>query len=161
MRKIGALLGSLTFLVLAPGTVAGLIPWWITHWQAAAEFSGQEALRLAGFLLLTLGLVPLLESFGRFALEGQGTPAPIAPTVHLVVSGFYRHVRNPMYVGVTTVIVGQALVFADVRLLAYAVFVWLMFALFVVIYEEPVLERTYDGEYTRYRANVPRWIPRL
>jgi protein-S-isoprenylcysteine O-methyltransferase Ste14 len=161
MRRTGALLGSLIFLVLAPGSVAGLIPWWITDWKTAAAFSGKEELRLAGFVLLGLGLVPLLESFARFALIGLGTPAPIAPTSYLVVSGFYRYVRNPMYAGVVTVIFGQALVFADLRLLAYAVLVWLTFELFVLIYEEPVLERTYGEEYARYRTNVPRWIPRF
>ena len=101
------------------------------------------------------------KSFARFALKGLGTPAPIAPTAHLVVSGFYRFVRNPMYVGVLAAILGQALVFANWRLFAYAGLVWLMFELFVLIYEEPTLKRTFGQEYAAYRANVPRWVPRF
>lgn len=161
MRKLGAILGSLIFFLLAPGTVAGFVPWWITGWQSAAVLPGQAAAQLVGFALVGLGLVPLLDSFARFALVGLGTPAPIAPTSSLVVSGFYRYVRNPMYLGVVTVILGQALVFADVRLVVYAVLVWVAFALFVLGYEEWVLARRYGDEYAQYCENVPRWVPRL
>jgi protein-S-isoprenylcysteine O-methyltransferase Ste14 len=111
--------------------------------------------------LAAAGTVPLLDSFLRFALEGLGTPAPVAPPQRLVVSGFYRHVRNPMYVGVVTMILGQGLFFADVRILAYAAIVWLAFYAFVVGYEEPTLQQQFAGAYAEYRANVPRWLPRL
>ena len=97
----------------------------------------------------------------RFAIEGLGTPAPIAPTRHLVVTGFYRHVRNPMYVAVLAVILGQALLFANARLLAYGAAFWLACHLFVVFYEEPTLRRSFGADYDAFRANVPRWIPRL
>jgi protein-S-isoprenylcysteine O-methyltransferase Ste14 len=111
--------------------------------------------------LVGLGIIPVLESFARFAWKGLGTPAPIAPTKHLVVSGFYRYVRNPMYVGVVSAILGQALLFGDVRLLAYAAAVWLATFLFVVVYEEPALRRQFGEEYANFRKHVPRWIPRL
>jgi protein-S-isoprenylcysteine O-methyltransferase Ste14 len=100
-------------------------------------------------------------SFARFGLEGLGTPSPIAPTQKLVVTGLYRYVRNPMYVAVVAVILGQALLFGDWRLLWYAALFWLACRIFVVVYEEPTLERTFGAEYEDFRANVPRWIPRL
>ena len=103
----------------------------------------------------------LLDSFARFALEGLGTPAPIAPPRNLVVSGLYRHVRNPIYVAVVAVILGQAVLFADWRLLGYGALIWLAFHTFVLAYEEPTLRQSYGAEYESYRANVPRWLPRL
>jgi len=103
----------------------------------------------------------LLDSFRRFAVEGLGTPAPIAPTQRLVVSGFYRYVRNPMYVAVASVIFGQGLLFGSVAVLEYGVAVWLAFYLFVLLYEESVLRARYGEEYDIFVAEVPRWLPRL
>ena len=109
--------GSILFFVLAPGTVAGLIPWAISGWTFSTPFLGSDATRFLGAALILAALDIILDSFARFALIGQGTPAPTHPTRHLVVSGFYRHVRNPMYVAVLGAIGGQALLFADARLL--------------------------------------------
>jgi protein-S-isoprenylcysteine O-methyltransferase Ste14 len=161
MQKTHALAGSFLFLLIAPGTVAGFVPWVICHWQVQPAFLGVAATRWLGVVLMIFGLVPLLESFARFALKGLGTPAPVLPTRHLVVSGFFRHVRNPMYVGVVSTIVGQALWFADARLLAYAAVAWVFMHLFVVAYEEPRLHVTFGEEYDAFRARVPRWLPRL
>lgn len=161
MRKFWAAIGTAVFFVIAPGSLAGLIPWWITRWQMKPAFLEMEFSRYFGMALVLGGLVPLVESFARFALKGLGTPAPIAPTQHLVVSGFYRYVRNPMYVGVVTIILGQALILGDVRLLYYAAIVWLGFHLFVLLYEEPTLRRAYGAEYENFCAHVPRWLPRL
>jgi protein-S-isoprenylcysteine O-methyltransferase Ste14 len=161
MRKIVSLAGSLLFLVVAPGTVAGLVPWLICGGQLQPAFPGLPILRLIGLALIVLGLIPLLESFLRFAVKGLGTPAPVMPTRRLVVTGFYRRVRNPMYVGVVTIILGEALLAGDERLLAYAALVWLAMHLFVVFYEEPKLQATFGAEYERFRANVPRWVPRV
>lgn len=158
MRKNLALAGSFLFFFVAPGTVAGFLPWLIGHWRFQPGFWGFRGL---GVLLIVLGLVPLVESFVRFAWKGLGTPAPVMPTRHLVVSGFYRFVRNPMYVGVVAIVIGQALLFADLRLAAYAVLVWLSVHLFVVFYEEPTLQKTFGAEYERFRIAVPRWVPRL
>src|SRR5439155_18344487 len=97
MRKLLAIVGSAVFLVIAPGFVAGLAPWWISHWQVGDPCLGMPLFRLGGGLLITLGVLGLLDSFVRFALQGVGTPAPIFPTCHLVVTGLYRYVRNPMY----------------------------------------------------------------
>jgi protein-S-isoprenylcysteine O-methyltransferase Ste14 len=116
---------------------------------------------LAGIALILLGLIPLVASFVRFVFEGLGTPAPIAPPQRLVVGGFYRYVRNPMYVGVVSVILGQALLLGDVRLLWYGAILWLGFHLFVLVYEEPTLRQMFGESYIIFCANVPRWIPRL
>ncbi len=161
MRKFWALLGSAVFFVIAPGTLAGFLPWAISRGEMQPALFGQDWLRIVGGVLVFLGLMPLLNSFLRFALEGLGTPAPIAPPTQLVVTGFYRRVRNPMYVGVVAIILGEALLLGAVTLLWYAAVVWLGFHLFVLGYEEPTLDHSFGDEYKTYRENVPRWLPRL
>jgi protein-S-isoprenylcysteine O-methyltransferase Ste14 len=161
MKRPAAVVATAAFFFLAPGTVAGLIPFWISRWEFRPPFFGLEAVRWLGVLLIALAAPVLLESFARFALEGLGTPAPVLPTHHLVVKGFYRYVRNPMYVAVATVIFGQALLFGNRFLLFYAAVVWTTFHGFVLSYEEPKLRRTYGAEYEAYCAKVPRWIPRI
>lgn len=123
--------------------------------------AGAFSLRILGALLIVAGLPVLLDSFARFALQGLGTPAPIAPPRHLVVTGLYRYVRNPMYVAVVSLIVGQGLLFGSVQVLEYGLTLWLGFHLFVLLYEEPTLRGTFGGEYEGFCANVRRWIPRL
>jgi protein-S-isoprenylcysteine O-methyltransferase Ste14 len=149
------------FLLIAPGTVAGLVPWWISRWRIQATFLDIRLLRVVGALLVIAALPVLLDSFARFALQGLGTPAPVFPTRHLVVSGLYRHVRNPMYVGVVTAIVGQGLFFGNLRLLEYGALVWLGFHFFVLAYEEPRLRATFGADYEAFCIHVRRWIPRL
>jgi protein-S-isoprenylcysteine O-methyltransferase Ste14 len=161
VRKAFAILGSAIFLVVAPGVVAGFVPWTISRWEFDAPFFGLAPLRFAGGALIALGLAGLLECFGRFALQGIGTPAPVFPTRHLVVMGFYRHVRNPMYISVVAAILGQALLFGNVALLEYGAIVWLLFHLFVLLYEEPTLRASFGPEYQSFCAEVPRWIPRF
>ena len=161
MRRILAIIGSAIFLVVAPGIVAGYVPWLICKWHVEAPLLGISSFRVLGVVFIAAGLPVLLDSFVRFALQGLGTPAPIFPTRHLVVSGLYRYVRNPMYVAVLSLILGQGLVFASIRVLQYGVAVWVAFFLFVVLYEEPTLRRSYGREYEEFRANVSRWIPRL
>ena len=161
IRKIAAIVGSALFLVTAPGFVAGLVPWWISHWRFQSALLGLQPLRVAGGILITLGAAGLLDSFRRFAVQGLGTPAPVFPTCHLVITGLYRYVRNPMYVAVVSVIVGQALMFGNTRLVEYGGLVWLLFHLFVLVYEEPTLKAGFADEYEVFSAEVPRWIPRL
>jgi protein-S-isoprenylcysteine O-methyltransferase Ste14 len=108
-----------------------------------------------------LGVIGLLDSFARFALQGIGTPAPVFPTRHLVATGLYRYVRNPMYVAVVITILGQGLIFGNITLLQYGGIVWLLFHLFVLLYEEPTLTASFGSEYKSYCAEVPRWIPRF
>lgn len=161
MRRIIAILGSAIFLVIAPGIVAGYVPWRLCRWRAGAPLLGTPSFRPVGVLLIVAGLPVLLDSFARFALQGLGTPAPIFPTRHLVVSGLFRYVRNPMYVAVIALIVGQGLLFGSIRILEYGIAVWMGFYLFVLIYEEPTLRMTFGPEYEEFCANVPRWVPRL
>jgi protein-S-isoprenylcysteine O-methyltransferase Ste14 len=160
-QRIAPLVGTAIFLVVAPGTIAGLIPWLITGCRVEPALLGLEPLRWLGIALLILGAVLVLETFARFALQGLGTPAPVYPTKALVVTGSYRFVRNPMYVGVVSLIFGQALIFGSVGALIWGVVVWLAVHLFVLGYEEPTLRQSFGEQYDRYRANVRRWIPRV
>ena len=160
-RRVGPVLGSILFLAAAPGTVAGLVPRLLTGWRFGPPFLGWPGTRVAGLLIGALGLEILLESFARFALQGLGTPAPVAPTERLVVSGWYRRVRNPMYVGVLSLVLGQALLFGSPALLWYSVALALGFHLFVIGYEEPTLQAQFGAQYAAYRAQVGRWWPRL
>jgi protein-S-isoprenylcysteine O-methyltransferase Ste14 len=160
-RRTVAVLGSAVFFVLAPCTLAGLVPWWITGWRLQPPFLGLEPTRGIGVAMILAGVPGLVDAFARFALQGLGTPAPIAPTRHLVVTGPYRHVRNPIYVAVVAIILGQAALLGDGRLVVYGALLWLSFHAFVVAYEEPTLEQTFGSEYEAFRAAVPRWIPRI
>jgi protein-S-isoprenylcysteine O-methyltransferase Ste14 len=159
--RLKAVIGSVVFLFVAPGILAVLIPWWTTGWVMHEPFLGFEPFRWLGVLLIAGGALILLDSFRRFALEGRGTPAPVYPTETLVVTGSYRFVRNPMYVAVVSLILGQGLLFGNVAVLVYGLVGWLTVHLFVLAYEEPTLSRTYGAQYDRYRANVRRWLPRL
>jgi protein-S-isoprenylcysteine O-methyltransferase Ste14 len=161
MRRVFAVLGSVLFLVLAPGTVAGLVPWWISQWRFETPVSGWFPLRIVGGLLAAAGALVVSDSFARFALKGLGTPAPVFPARYLVATGLYRYVRNPMYFAVVAVIIGQGLIFGNVRVLGYGLLVWLCFHLFVLAYEEPISRATFGPEYESFRQAVPRWIPRL
>ncbi|MBV8216502.1 MAG: isoprenylcysteine carboxylmethyltransferase family protein [Verrucomicrobia bacterium] len=156
-----AIFGSLLFLAVAPGTVIGLIPWWISKWKVQPMPHGFLLVRLFGALVLGTSFLVLLDAFVRFALQGIGTPAPVLPTRHLVVTGFYRHVRNPMYVAVVSAIIGQSMILGNLDLVLYAALVWLVSHLFVVVYEEPTLRRKFGDEYVEFCDSVPRWIPRL
>jgi protein-S-isoprenylcysteine O-methyltransferase Ste14 len=160
-RRLSAILGSLVFLVVAPGMLAGLGPWWLTRWEVRDTTLANLPVQALGWLLIALGLYVLLESFARFALQGFGTPAPVFPTRKLIVEGFYRFTRNPIYLAVEFIIFGQGLVFGDIRLFLYGVAFWIPCHLFVLFYEEPTLRRTFGTEYEAYTANVPRWLPRL
>jgi protein-S-isoprenylcysteine O-methyltransferase Ste14 len=161
VRRNVAAAGSAAFFALAPGTVAGLAPWWLTRWRPGAAFGHWTPARLLGILVLLAGTAVLVHAFARFVVEGLGTPAPIAPPAHLVVSGLYRYLRNPMYVAVIATILGQALVLWRPVLLGYAALVTVAMVAFVLGYEQPALTRKFGDEYTTYRRAVPGWRPRL
>jgi protein-S-isoprenylcysteine O-methyltransferase Ste14 len=158
MPRIRAAVGSLVFLVAAPGVVAGLLPWLLTGWSA---HDWSFPVRLVGGVVIAAGLAFLLAAFIRFVIEGLGTPAPVAPTERLVVGGAYRHVRNPMYLAVGALIVGQGLLLGQATLLIYAVIFATAVAAFVHSYEEPTLANRFGEQYELYRREVPRWRPRL
>ena len=157
MRRSRSIAGSAIFFAVAPGVVAGVVPYALTGWEAEPA---PIVVRAAGALLIAAGLPVLVHSFARFVAEGAGTPAPIAPTERLVVGGLYRYVRNPMYVAVNAVIVGQALLLNRTVLYAYAAIAAITMVAFVRLHEEPALARRYGADYERYRRSVPGWIPR-
>ena len=158
MRLRRAAFGSALFFLAAPGMVVGLVPWWTTRWEL---LPAPVPVRVLGGLLLAVALPVLVSAFLRFVRDGLGTPAPVAPTERLVVTGAYRYVRNPMYVAVIAAIVGQALLLGQTVLLYYAALVALLVVSFVRLYEEPVLRRQFGEQYDAYRRAVPRWMPRL
>lgn len=160
MRRAAAAAGSAAFFVLAPGVVAGAVPWWLTGWRFRDPLPYWAPLRLVGLALVLVGVAVLLWSFVQFVAEGIGTPAPVAPTQRLVVGGLYRYVRNPMYLAVLATIAGQGLILGQLVLLLYGGAVAAAFVAFVRGYEEPTLRRRYHAKYDSYRRAVPGWWPR-
>ena len=151
-------LKSLLFLILAPGMVAGYIPLALLRTGSKIE---RGIFSYLAFPLWLIGSIIVLWSFWNFLVQGRGTPAPIDPPKELVAIGFYRYVRNPMYVGVLAIIIGHFLWFGYWSLLIYAIVVFLGFNTFVAYYEEPTLKRQFGAAYEDYLKRVPRWIPRL
>ena len=163
MRRLTtAAVGSAVFFVVAPGIVAGLVPWLISGWDVRWPMSAFGVVVMAlGSALLAVAIVVLIRNFVRFVVEGRGTPSPVLQTERLVVGGDYRFVRNPMYLAVIAAILGQAMIFGSLALLIYALAVWAMMASFVRWYEEPTLLTRYGDDYERYRQAVRAWLPRL
>jgi protein-S-isoprenylcysteine O-methyltransferase Ste14 len=159
MRRPSAAAGSALFFAVAPGVVAGVMPWALTGWETESEW--WLPVRVLGAAAIVAGGAVLVNAFARFVREGLGTPAPVAPTEHLVVGGLYRYVRNVMYIAVTTTILGQALLLGQVVLVVYAAVVWAGMAVFVLVYEEPTLAGRDGEQYEEYRRAVPAWWPRL
>ena len=151
-------LKSLLFLIMAPGMVAGYIPLVLLRRGSQLETGFFAYL---AFPLWAAGGIILLSSFWNFLIQGRGTPAPIDPPKELVVTGFYRYVRNPMYVGIFLILLGHFLWFQSIWLLVYMVIAFLTVHLFVTLYEEPTLKRTFGAAYEGYIKRVPRWIPKL
>jgi protein-S-isoprenylcysteine O-methyltransferase Ste14 len=160
VRKARAAAGSLVFLVLAPGVVAGLVPWLLTGWQPQGSLPYWLPLWIGGSILIAAGVLVLLHAFTRFAVEGLGTPAPVAPTERLVVGGLYRYVRNPMYLAVAAIILGQAIALGQPVLVLYTATFAIAVVAFVRLYEEPTLHRQFGEDYQTYRRAVPAWWPR-
>ena len=152
------LLKTLLFSILVPGTVVVLVPRWLLRGESTLQGGWTGA---AGGLLLVCGAVLYLRCAWDFAVRGRGTPAPVDPPRELVVSGPYRYVRNPIYLGVLSMVVGEAALYRASVLLGYAGALLLAFHLFVVTYEEPTLRRRFGASHERYCAAVPRWLPRL
>jgi protein-S-isoprenylcysteine O-methyltransferase Ste14 len=152
------LIKTIIFSLLVPGTVTLLIPYWLL------SSSAQPPIRLGVFRYL--GVLPILIGAAiyfwcawDFTFAGGGTPAPIDPPKELVVRGLYRYVRNPMYLGILSILLGEALLFASWRLVEYTAVVFTFFFLFVTLYEEPSLRQKFGDSYRRYCKSVPRWIP--
>jgi protein-S-isoprenylcysteine O-methyltransferase Ste14 len=158
-QRRNALITVLFVLFGGPGPVLIYVPYWITRFRIPPR-APLPVIALAAALIL-LGLVPLFESIVRFVRIGRGTLVPAAPTERLVVSGLYRYVRNPMYLGVLLVLLGETVLFRSEGLFIFLAAAWLATHLFVCFYEEPTLTRRHPAEYPVYRRSVPRWLPRF
>jgi len=161
MKRARAIAGSLVFLLAAPGMVAGVVPWLVAGQPAAIPGSIGLVQATIALLLIGAAVAFLLHAFAHFALAGRGTPAPVAPTERLVVSGIYRYVRNPMYLAVMSIIAGQALLWGSLLVAIYGVIAGATMISFVKVYEEPVLAEQFGADYVAYRNAVPGWWPRL
>jgi protein-S-isoprenylcysteine O-methyltransferase Ste14 len=157
-RRFWPILNTLLFTIFVPGTVAILIPRWLLSGFAKPP---NGALTWIGGIVFLIGAAIYLRCAWEFAVRGLGTPAPIAPTQFLVTTALHRYVRNPMYIGVATAILGEATIFRSIHVAEYAGLMLLIAHTFVVLYEEPTLQRQFGASYEEYRRSVPRWIPRL
>jgi protein-S-isoprenylcysteine O-methyltransferase Ste14 len=158
VTRTRAAVGSLLFAVGQPGVIGVLVPYWITGgWKGSGT---APPLEVGGAVMLAVGIGIRAHTVIRFVLEGAGTPFPAAPTENLVVGGLYRYVRNPMYLAVIAIILGQAALLGSAALVLYAAIVWLIVASFVRFYEEPTLSRKYGEQYAAYRRAVRAWWPR-
>jgi protein-S-isoprenylcysteine O-methyltransferase Ste14 len=151
-------LRSILFFILAPGMVAGFIPLGLLRTGSQVQTGFFSSLAVP---LWMVGIAMLVWCFWDFLAKGKGTPAPMDPPKELVVSGLYKYVRNPMYVGVLFVILGHFLWFGFWNLLIYGALVFLAFHSFVIFYEEPNLKQRFSTAYEGYLKRVPRWIPRF
>lgn len=151
-------LRSLLWTILCPGTVAGLLPLLILSGVNPVE-SGWDWRHGLGVFLISIGAGILLWCIYTFARQGRGTLSPVDPAKRLVISGLYRYTRNPMYVGVTVILLGETIFFRSATLLGYTCLVFLGFNLFIRLHEEPYLRKKFGDEYARYCENVGRWLP--
>lgn len=154
-----AIISILFFVLGGPGILFFYLPFWLTRFRIPAQEPQWQ--RMLACLLITAGAVPLLESAARFVRAGKGTLVPTTPTEHLVVSGLYRYVRNPMYVGVAVCLAAEAMLFRSADLVVELALALIAIHLFVCLYEEPTLRKRYGQEYAEYKRNVPRWLPRV
>lgn len=151
-------LKSILFFILAPGTVAGFIPLGLLRTGSQMQLG---FLSYLAFPLWLIGIAMLVWCFWDFVQKGKGTPVPTEPPNELVVTGLYNHVRNPMYVGIASILIGHFLWFGFWNLLIYMAVVVIAFHSFVTLYEEPNLRQRFGAAYEEYLTRVPRWIPRV
>jgi protein-S-isoprenylcysteine O-methyltransferase Ste14 len=142
---------------ILPVTVLILVPIWIeSDWAIHPGIS-----LIGGLLLIVFGLAVMVLTISSFIRIGKGTLAPWSPTKKLVIKGLYRYVRNPMILGVLTVLVGEALMVRSENILIWAGLFFAINTLYFIIYEEPNLEQRFGAEYRHYKKYVSRWLPRL
>jgi protein-S-isoprenylcysteine O-methyltransferase Ste14 len=156
---VSLLLRNLFFTILHPGLVAGLIPFWILGRKANSRaFQSWQFSQYSGALVCAIGLVIMLSCIISFAVRGLGTLSPADPTKRLVITGLYRFSRNPMYIGVMMILIGEAIFFQSVNLWIYLLVVFIGFNIFILLHEEPRLRRDFGEEYNRYCQKIRRWI---
>jgi len=149
---------SAVWFLVTGGVGAVLVPWWLTGWRLRHPLAYWSVAEAVGILLIVAGLILAVHVFVQFVRAG-GTPMPGAMTRRLVVTGFNRHVRNPIYLAAMTIFVGEALLFGQLSMLFYTIAVWVAAAAFVRWYEEPALAARFGADYEAYRRAVPAWCP--
>jgi len=157
-RRVWPILNTVLFTILVPGTIAVLIPRWL---MGGFVRPTNQLLTWIGGATFLSGAAIYFRCAWEFAVRGLGTPAPIAPTKYLVTTALHRYVRNPMYLGVALAVLGEAALFRSFHLVEYSALMLLTAHVFVVLYEEPTLQRQFGESYDQYRRSVPRWIPRI
>jgi protein-S-isoprenylcysteine O-methyltransferase Ste14 len=149
---------SLLWVVLLPGIIAGYVPW--RYFGFRLNVASLDALGVVGLACMSAGIALLVACVWEFASRGRGTLSPADPPKHLVVRGLYRYVRNPMYLAVTAIVLGEAMIARSLDLVAYWAAFFLAANVFVMGYEEPNLRRRFGASYDEYTRRVGRWIPR-
>ena len=152
------LVKTLIFTIIVPGTVTVYGPYLLLPEDAKFSLEGS---RLIGIVPLAVGIAVYLWCAWDFAMTGRGTPAPIDPPKVLVTRGLYRIVRNPMYIGVLFILIGEVIIFSSWILLIYVSLAFMMVNMFIFLYEEPTLRKQFGTTYEEYCKNVPRWMPKL
>ena len=156
--SLSLVLRSALWTILFPGFFAGYVPWRFFGVGGLRDFTGIPA--ILGLICIGAGTALLGACIVEFARSGRGTLSPADPPRQLVVRGLYRYVRNPMYLSVTTIVLGEALLASSAALTVYWAIWFLAVNLFVIGYEEPNLRRRFGSSYDEYTRQVPRWIPR-
>ena len=154
------LIKTIIFSSLVPGTVAILVPYWLLTSPSIQPPMELGRIRYFGALPVLIGVGIYFWCAWDFTFAGKGTPAPIDPPKELVVRGLYRYLRNPMYVGILSILLGEAVLFASWRLCIYTAAAFIFYFLIVVLYEEPTLRHKFGESYRQYCQSVPRWMPR-
>jgi protein-S-isoprenylcysteine O-methyltransferase Ste14 len=152
-------LRSLLYTIIIPGTVTVLIPCLIVSGRGERIPQPWGLLQVVGLIAAPVGASILLRCIWEFMVTGRGTLAPVDPPTQLVVRGLYRYVRNPMYLGAFTLLLGEAALFESVAVLLYAVAWFMIINLIILFHEEPVLHRRFGDSYDRYVRSVHRWLP--
>jgi len=156
---------SLIFTIVVPCTVAGWVPYWLANSGLDRLMFGKAPSSLVtdilGYILLVLGASIYLWCVYDFTFIGRGTPAIFDPPKHLVIRGLYNYVRNPMYVGIITIVIGQMFIHGSPAVLFFAIALAILFSSFVVLYEEPHLRKKFGNDYIEYSERVNRWLPKV
>jgi len=160
MSSLWLALRSIAWALLLPGLFAGYVPWRFFG-LAQVQLDLQNPVHILGLVMIGLGAALLATCIWEFARSGRGTLAPVDPPRELVVKGLYRYVRNPMYLSVTMIVLGEVLLTGSRALLVYWAVWFVAVNLFVIGYEEPTLRRRFGASYERYTKEVGRWLPRL
>jgi len=159
MAAIRTYLKTLVFTILVPGTVSIAVPQMLARWRNYPKLPLNEHLaRVGGNACLVSGILLYVHTTFQIGSEGKGTPSPTDEPENLVTGGIYAHSRNPMYIGVLLVILGQALRRRSISILWWGAGMWIGFHNRIIGYEEPHLLEKYGPEYEQYREEVPRWF---